>query len=115
MPASAAYLAAELREWPSKDHMASILRAAGLRISVGQYSIRLDDFSHFVFAEYGGDLGEPCIEADASSPEALALEVQRVSSALSQASVVHRFEIYSEDGGEIRHYFHHAWPQSNVA
>ena len=49
MPTNAAYLAAELREWPSKDRMASILRSAGLRVSVGTYSIRLDDFSHFVF------------------------------------------------------------------
>jgi hypothetical protein len=112
MPASAAYLAAELRGWPSKEHMASILRAAGLRISVGHYSIRLNDFSNFIFAEYGGDLGEPSIEADASSPEALAWEAQRVSSALSAAGVVHRFEIYSEDDEEIRHYFHHAWPQA---
>lgn len=101
MPTNTAYLTAELREWPSMDQMVSILGAGGLQISVSRYSIRLNGFSHFVFAEYGGDISEPSIAADASSPEELAADAQRVSSVLSRAGVIHRFEIYSESGVAI--------------
>lgn len=51
--------------------MAEILREAGLRIYVGRYSIRVEDCSHFVFQEYGGDLGDPVIDAAAESAEDL--------------------------------------------
>lgn len=107
---SDAYLAGELAVWPDKGRMASLLRSAGLRVSVGRHSIRIADFSHFVFQEYGGDLGEPRIEADADSAEILASEAQRISDVLSGAGLVHRFEIYQDGIDEIKHYFHFGWP-----
>jgi hypothetical protein len=103
-----AYLAGELPAWPNKDHMASLLQSAGLRVSVGRYSIRLDDFSHFAFHEYGGDLGAPRIEADADDAETLAAEAKRVSDVFGSAGLVHRFEIYQHGIDEMIYYFHNS-------
>jgi hypothetical protein len=109
------YLAGQLAVWPDKDGMASLLQSAGLRVSVGRYSIRLDDFSHFAFQEYGGDLGDPQIEADADDAQTLAAEAKRLSDVLSSAGLVHRFEIYQHGIDEMIHYFHYGWPRTNVA
>jgi hypothetical protein len=90
--------------------MVSLLRAAGLTVEVGRYSIRVGDCSHFVFKEYGGDLGEPTIEADGESVEALLREAKLVSDALARANVKHRFEIY--DGQHVfSGYLHYDWPR----
>ena len=97
------------------DRMASLLRSAGLNITVGRYSIRLDDFSHFAFQEYDGDLGAPQIQADADGAETLAADAKRVSDVLAAAGLVHRFEIYPHGTEEMTHYFHHGWPLTNVA
>jgi len=112
---TSAYLAGELAVWPDMSRMASLLRSAGLCVSVGRYSIRLDDFSHFAFQEYGGDLGDPQIEADADDAETLAAEAKRVSDVLTKAELVHRFEIYVHGAEEMTHYFHHGWPLTNFA
>jgi hypothetical protein len=114
MPHRAPTVAGELRSWPTKERMTQILRDSGLRVTVGQYSIRIDDCSHFVFQEYGGDLGEPSVDADADSGADLLRDAQRVSSALSHAGVVHRFEVYDEQDALVG-YFHHDWPQTDVA
>jgi hypothetical protein len=105
-----ALLSGELREWPSKEQLAAILRAAGLNVIVGRYSLRLPGMSHFVFQQYGGDLGDPQIEADADTPELLAHEAGFVSRALADADIVHRFEIYREGDGDPVYYLHHLWP-----
>jgi hypothetical protein len=47
--------------------MAAILRAAGLTVTVGRYSIRVEGHSHFNFEHYGGDICDPLIDADAES------------------------------------------------
>ncbi len=104
----AAYIAGELAEWPTKHRMASILRSAGLRVIVGRYSIRVEDCSHFVFQEYGGDLGNPKIDADADSAEEMVSEGKLVSAALALAGIRHRFEIY-DDREEMVGYLHHNW------
>jgi len=65
-----AYVSGQLEKWPILDRMAAILSDAGLHIVVGHYSIRIEDFDHFVFQEYGGDLGDPQIDADADTLEA---------------------------------------------
>jgi hypothetical protein len=109
---SDAFLSGELENWPDGRRMASILRSAGLRIFVGRYSIRLEDFSHFTFQEYGGDLGDPQIEADAANAETLAAEASRVSEIFAKAGLVHRFEIYESEAEEMTHYFHYGWPRS---
>ena len=89
--------------------MAVLLREAGLRVTAGCYSVRVDDCSHFVFQHYGGDLGHPTIDADAESPAALLREAGLVSAALARADLVHRFELYGEQGIVVG-YLHHRWP-----
>ena len=106
---ASARIAGDLDQWPSKEHMARILRAAGLQVTVGTYSIRVQDCSHFVFQEYGGDLGDPTIDADADSPEEMLREGKLVSDALARARIRHRFGIYSQ-GDEMVAYLHYNWP-----
>jgi hypothetical protein len=99
----------ELAKWPSKDAMASILRAAGLVVTEGRFSVRVESCSHFVFQEYGGDLGDPVIDADAESAEEAIRDAQIVSNALAHADIKHHFEIYNhrdELAGDV----HHNWP-----
>lgn len=119
MTEDSAVLAGELARWPSKDEMASILRAAGLMIDVGRFSIRVLNCSDFAFQEYGGDIGEPSIEAGAVSPDALMREARVVSDVLARANLKHRFEIYSWDERtghyELRGYLHYDWPPSDGA
>jgi hypothetical protein len=38
------------------------------------------------------------------------LDAERVSSALSRAGIVHRFEVYDEQKNMVG-YFHHDWPR----
>jgi hypothetical protein len=104
-----AHIAGQLDCWPTKDHMALILRDGGLRVQEGRYSLRVEDCSNFVFQEYGGDLGDPAIEAGADTVEDMIREGQLVSDALSRAGIRHRFEIYT-DGNELAGYIHHQWP-----
>jgi hypothetical protein len=104
-----AHIAGELANWPTKDRMAAILRDAGLTIHVGRYSIRIENCSYFVFQEYGGDLGDPCIDADAATVEDLMRQGRLVSEALAGAKLKHRFEIY-DDNNQLAGYLHHDWP-----
>lgn len=103
-------VAGELAEWPSKRRLASLLRKAGLKITVGSYSIRVEGCSHFKFQEYGGDLGDPQIDADAPSLEEMHRDAQLVSDALTSAQLRHRFEIYHGNSREMVGYLHFAWP-----
>ena len=102
-------IAGELSTWPDKDGMAAILRDAGLRVHVGRYSIRIENCSHFVFEEYGGDLGEPRINADAASLDEMLRDGKLVSDALARAKIQHRFELY-DAANELVGYLHHDWP-----
>jgi hypothetical protein len=100
----------ELGAWPTKDRMAAILHDAGLTVIVGKYSIRIKDCSSFVFQQYGGDLGDPVIGADADSLEEMMRDGGLVSKALARSEIGHRFEIY--DGqNKLVGYLHHDWPQ----
>jgi hypothetical protein len=103
----------DLRQWPTKERMAEILRDAGLRVTVGKYSVRIDDCSHFVFQQYGGDLDDPRIDADADSVTEMLRDTERVSSALSRAGFIHSFEVYDEHETVVG-YFHYGWPQTNA-
>ena len=94
---------------PSKRRLASILRRAGLAINVGQYAIRVEDCSNFVFEQFGGDLGDPVIDADADTPADLIRDAKLVSEALVDAGIRHRFEIY-RGRDEMVEYLHHNWP-----
>ncbi len=85
------------------------LREAGLHATMSRYSVRVDDCSHFVFQLYGGDLGHPCIDADADMPADLLREAGWVSVAFARANLVHRFELYDEQGVMFG-YLHHRWP-----
>jgi len=105
-------LAGEIDGWPSKPEMIQILENAGLSFIEGQYSIRIKDCEHFGFQEYGDDLGDPVIEADASSLEKMLSDAGRVSTALTTASLRHRFELYDESDKMVG-YLHHLWPQQS--
>ncbi len=104
-----AVLAGELAAWPSKEGMAAILRSAGLAATVGRYSVRVEGHPHFTFQEYGGDLGDPVIDADAESVAELLTIARLVSDALGRAGVVHRFELYDDDN-VLADYLHYRWP-----
>ena len=92
-----AMLAGELAAWPPMDGMAALLRSAGLAVTVGRYSIRVEGHSRFIFQQYGGDLGDPVIDAYAESVPELLSSARLVSEALARAGVVHRFEVYGDD------------------
>jgi len=102
-------LAGELASWPSKEGMAVILRSAGLAVTVGRYSVRVEGRPHFTFQQYGGDMGDPVIDANAESVSELLAAAKPVSDALGRARVVHRFELYDDAGG-LAGYLHHGWP-----
>lgn len=103
-------IAGQIAVWPDKERMVEILQAAGLHVRVGQYSIRVNDCSSFVFQEYGGDLGDPVIDASAESVQAMRRDAKLVSDVLTLAGIRHRFELY--DATErLVDYLHYDWPQ----
>lgn len=97
MSESDATLVGVIRNWPSKSSMEKILEGAGLGVRSAKFSIRIEDCSHFVFQQYGGDIGEPVIDADAESVERMVKDGERVYTALAKAEVEHRFEVYNSD------------------
>jgi hypothetical protein len=103
------YLSGQVEPWPSMEEMILLLQNVGLEFTVGRFSIRMKDMEHFVFQSYGGDLGPPSIDADASSLEQMLNDAGRISKALTDADVKHRFEIY-DDGDKQVGYIHHRWP-----
>lgn len=101
-----AILAGQLEHWPSKDELAGILQSAGLHVQVGRYAISVDACERFAFKQYGGDLGDPVIDAGAETVERLLRDAALVSDALASAGLKHRFEIY--DGNDrLIGYVHH--------
>lgn len=106
-----AHLCGELSNWPTQERMVALLADAGLGVVEERYSLRIKDFSHFVFQEYHGDLGVPTIDADADSVDELLCNSQRVSQALAMAGVRHRFEIYEDDQESMSAYLHYDWPR----
>src|SRR5689334_26053 len=90
-----------LEPWPSKQALADILRGAGLSIHVGRFSVSIGNCGHFKFQNYGGDLGDPTISADAETLEALIADGQRVSAALAAADVRHWFEVYDNSSNVV--------------
>jgi hypothetical protein len=66
-----------------------------------------------VFQEYGGDLGDPAVDASADTVDDMIREGRIVSDALSRAGIRHRFEIYN-DCDELTGYLHHQWPLGEV-
>jgi hypothetical protein len=103
----------QLEKWPSKTEMARLMKTAGFSVYVGRYSIRLQDCEHFAFQEYGGDLGDPQLDADASTLQKMLEDGGRVSAALTAADIRHRFELYN-DNDELVGYLHHRWPQEKA-
>ena len=104
-----ATLHGQLDTWPSKERLAQVLLAAGLHVYVGRYSVRVEDCECFSFEQYGGDLGDPIIGADAETTEQMALDGQLVSNALAAAGIKHRFEIYDNERN-LASYLHYDWP-----
>jgi hypothetical protein len=104
-----AHISGQIVDWPTKDQMVAILSNAGLRVYVGSCSIRVQNCSHFVFQEYGGDLGDSVVDAHADTVEDMMREGRLVSEALTRAAVKHSFEIY-DDNNVLSGYLHHNWP-----
>ena len=102
----------QLESWPSMADMVRLFETAGLSVEVGQYSIRVRDCGHFVIQEYGGDLGDPVFDADASTPERMIEDGGRVSAALAAANLRHRFEVYDNDDRLVG-FLHYQWPQES--
>lgn len=107
-------LSGQLEKWPTKTEMARLMKSAGFSVYVGRYSIRLQDCEHFAFQDYGGDLGDPQFDADASNLQKMLEDGGRVSAALTAADIRHRFELYN-DNDELVGYLHHRWPQDQAA
>lgn len=103
-------LSGEIDEWPDMAEMCQILEAGSLSLNVGTYAIRIKNFDHFVFREFGGDTGTPCITADSESTDELKEQSRIVSEALSKANLKHRFEVYDGED-ELAAYYHHNWPK----
>jgi hypothetical protein len=103
------HIAGELSTWPDKHRMAKILHKGGLNVYVSKYSVRVEDCSHFSFEHYGGDIGEPIIDADADSLDEMMRDAKRVSAALAAAGIRHRFELY-DAANEMVGYVHYDWP-----
>lgn len=103
-------LSGQIDEWPTKSEMALLLGEAGLDIYVGKYSIRINDCQHFILQQYGGDLGDPCFDADASDLGTMLDDSRLVSRVLASANLRHRFELYDEKDVFVG-YMHHNWPQ----
>jgi hypothetical protein len=107
-------LSGELAPWPTRDALAELLRAAGLPVTVGHHSVRLGGCSHFVFQDFGSTDGDPTIDADGPDLATLTKEATRVSAALAEADVRHRFELYDEADLLVA-YLHHGWPSAKPA
>ena len=90
--------------------MSKILQDAGLKVTVGRYSVRVEDCTHFVFQEYGSDYGHPSIDADGESLAEMMRDGKLVSDALRRAEIRHRFELYDASNAMVG-YLHHAWPR----
>jgi len=84
----------------SPDEFSRVLALQGLRAEPGRFAVRVRDCSHFVLQSaqpVGYDL-----DADADSEEEMLRDVERVSRALSAASVNHTFEVCGPDKGIVR-------------
>ena len=111
MEDTSATLIGECSPWPSREHLVSLLRAAGLEPRVGTYSVRVRgdlDFA-FSFEHYGKDICEPTIAADAVDAAVMIRGGKLVSAALAAAGVPHRFEIH-DCTDTLVEYLHHKWP-----
>jgi hypothetical protein len=75
--------------------MAALFKKAGLNISLGRFSIRINDCHHFVFQQYGD--GIPGVDAGARSLEEMMRDARLVSNALAANGIRHRFSIYGDD------------------
>lgn len=109
-------LCGECLPWPTKERLASVLRDGGLEVYVGSYSVRLLNSSDFTFSfeQYGGDICEPTISADAENAPAMIRGGKLVSAALAAAGIRHRFEIYDWNDVLVE-YLHHGWPMPSNA
>ncbi|QSI76653.1 hypothetical protein [Niveibacterium microcysteis] len=104
-----ATLSGQLSSWPPKEELARVLTSAGLRVHIGRYSVRVEGCERSSFEQYGGDISQPCIVADAETTEKMITDSRLVSNALAAVGIRHRFEVY--DGNDnLAAYFHHDWP-----
>jgi hypothetical protein len=103
------WLAGEFDPWPTREEMARVLAAGGLRVDVGAYWVRLLDFERFAFEHYDEDLGDPVVVGNAGDVTALVEAAKRISAVLAASDIVHRLEVHRDDDGDLVAYLHHRW------
>ncbi|MEH6417069.1 hypothetical protein [Pseudomonas sp. CGJS7] len=99
--------------WPSKQDMRRLLSAHGLEVTEGDYALNVwIEGRRFRFQLYGGDIGEPEVEADDHDWRRLLADAEHVSAALTAAGLSHRFEVWEKgDGNEVGS-VHHRMPEA---
>jgi hypothetical protein len=98
------------------NRLASRLARAGLSVEIrdschyegGRY-IRLDEGCHLTLERINAR--EYLAAGDADSVDQMLLAVTRVSQALSDLGIRHRFEV-SDDLSPVVHSLHHRWPRA---
>lgn len=103
-----ATLRGELSPWPTRDELVQALRAGGLSVLEGRCCVVVKDCEYFVFERYSPVCG-PYICADASDEGLLMDDARRVSTALAQHGIRHRFTVIGHEGALVE-YLHHDWP-----
>lgn len=99
--------------WPSRQEMGRILQAYGLEVVVGDWSVKVTiDGRHFDFKVYGGDIGDPEVDADDYDLQRLLADAARVSQALVAADVSHRFEAREKGDGDLVGCVHYRMPEA---
>ena len=113
---STALLSGEIETGNGLNRLAHRLARAGLRVEArdscqfagGRY-LRVYEGSHLALERINAR--EYLASGDADSVEPMSLAARRLSRALSDLGVRHRFEI-SEDRGDIVQCLHQLWPQA---
>lgn len=103
----------QLRNWPTKEVMAELLKRAGFQVYVGRYKIRIEDFDYFIIQQYGEDLGDPQFDTEADSADEMVQIAMQVSEVFREAGLTHRFEIYDEHDNQVV-YLHYQWPEAEL-
>ena len=96
--------------------LAARLKTAGLNVQVrescqykGGCYIRLHEGAYFTLERV--EASEYLAHADADSVEQMRTTAGRVSRALAELDIRHRFEVYDEQS-RLAHYLHHLWPET---
>jgi hypothetical protein len=77
----------------------------------GRY-LRVCEWDEFALERVGA--GEYLVHADVGPAVQICHIAFRLSLALADAGIRHRFEVYNEGGNQLVHYFGHCWPRTDA-